>query len=82
LVTLELDSETIQAAEAKGLNLSMVLLEALYRRIPELHADERNEQGRRWLEQNREAIESMNRRAEGDALIFPGWRTHVLTTSK
>jgi post-segregation antitoxin (ccd killing protein) len=75
-VTLELDSEAIAAAKTKGLDLSMVLLEALYRRIPELHAEERNEQGRRWLEQNREAIESMNRRAEGDGFIFPdGGRT-------
>jgi post-segregation antitoxin (ccd killing protein) len=48
----------------------MVLLEALYRRIPELHAEERNEQGRRWLEENRDAIESMNRRAEGGGRTF------------
>ena len=69
-VTLELDSDVIQAAHAKGLDLSMVLLEALYRRIPGLHVEERNEQGRRWLEENREAIESMNRTVEGDGRPF------------
>jgi len=69
-VTLELDSDAVQAAEAKGLDLSAVLLEALYRRIPELHADERAEQGRRWFEENREAIESYNRMIEEDGFVF------------
>ena len=69
-VTLELDRDAIDAAESKGLDLSVVLLEALYRKIPELHADKRAEQGRIWLEQNREAIESMNRIIENDGYVF------------
>jgi antitoxin CcdA len=75
-VTLELDSDAVQAAQAKGLDLSAILLEALYRRIPELHAEERAEQGRRWFEENREAIESMNRMIEQDGFVFSdGGRT-------
>jgi antitoxin CcdA len=69
-VTLELDSEAVQAAQAKGLDLATVLLEALYRKIPTLHAEERAEQGRRWLQENREAIESYNRRVESDGFVF------------
>jgi post-segregation antitoxin (ccd killing protein) len=75
-VTLELDSNAVEAAQARGLDLSAVLLEALYRRIPELHAEERAKQGRRWFEENREAIESMNRMVEKDGSIFSdGGRT-------
>jgi post-segregation antitoxin (ccd killing protein) len=69
-VVLELDPEAITAAKAKGLDLSAVLLEALHRRIPELHAEQRAESGRRWREQNRETIVSINRLAEDDARSF------------
>jgi post-segregation antitoxin (ccd killing protein) len=69
-VTLELDREAIEAAESNGLDLSAILLEAIYRRIPELHADKRTEHGRLWYEQNREAIESMNRMIETDGFVF------------
>ncbi len=76
IVTLELDSDAVEAAQAKGLDLSAILLEALYRRIPELHAEDRAEQGRRWFEENREAIESMNRMIEQDGFVFSdGGRT-------
>ena len=69
-VALELDTEAIRAAEAAGLDLSEVLLEALYRKIPTLHAEERAERARQWLEQNREAIESLNRLIEKDGFVF------------
>jgi post-segregation antitoxin (ccd killing protein) len=69
-VTLELDSDAVQAAQAKGLDLATVLWEALYRKIPTLHAEERAEQARRWLEENKEAIESHNRRVESDGFVF------------
>jgi len=39
IVTLELDSDAVQAAKTTGLDLSAVLLEALYRKIPTLHAE-------------------------------------------
>jgi post-segregation antitoxin (ccd killing protein) len=70
IVTLELDSDAVQAAKTEGLDLSAVLLEALYRKIPTLHAERRAEQGRRWLEENKEAIESVNRRVEKDGFVF------------
>ncbi len=69
-VALELDTEAIRAAEAAGLDLSEVLLEALYRKIPTLDAEERAERARQWLEQNREAIESLNRLIEKDGFVF------------
>jgi post-segregation antitoxin (ccd killing protein) len=69
-ITLELDREAIQAAQSKGLDLAAVLLEALYRKIPELHAEKRAELGRLWFEKNREAIESMNRTIEDDGFVF------------
>jgi antitoxin CcdA len=76
IVTLELDRDAVEAARAKGLDLSAILLEALYRRIPELHAEDGAEQGRRWFEENREAIESMNRMIEQDGFVFSdGGRT-------
>jgi hypothetical protein len=38
-----------------------VLLEALYRKIPELHAEKRAALGHLWLERNRDALELRNR---------------------
>jgi post-segregation antitoxin (ccd killing protein) len=70
VVTLELDTGAVQAAKTAGLDLSAVLLEALYRKIPTLHAEKRAEQGRRWLEENKETIESMNRRVAKDRFVF------------
>ena len=70
IVTIELDREAIAAAKAKGIDLSAVLLEALHRRIPELHAEQRAENGRRWRERNREAIDSINRLTEEDGFVF------------
>ena len=70
VLTLELDSGAVQAAQAEGLDLATVLMAALYRKIPTLHAEERAEQARRRLEQNREAIESYNRMIEGDGFVF------------
>ena len=70
IVTLELDTDAVRAAKTAGLDLSAVPLEALYRKIPMLHAEKRAEQGRRWLEENKEAIESMNRRVEKDGFVF------------
>jgi antitoxin CcdA len=69
-VALELDIEAIAAAEAAGLDLSAVLLEALHRKIPTLHVKERAEQARSWLEENRSAIEAYNRMIEEDGFAF------------
>ena len=69
-VALELDSEAIAAAEAAGLDLSAVLLEALHRMIPTLHAEERAVRAKAWQEENRSAIESYNRMIEQDGFVF------------
>jgi len=69
-VTLELDSEAVAAAQAAGLDLAAVLLEALHRRIPTLHAAERAARGEAWLEENRSAIEGYNRMIEHDGFVF------------
>ena len=69
-VALELDSEAIAAAKAAGLDLSTVLLEALHRKLPTLHAEERAALARIWLEENRSAIEAYNRMIEQDGFVF------------
>jgi antitoxin CcdA len=69
-VALELDSEAIEAAAAAGLDLSAVLLEALHRKLPTLHAEERDARARAWLEENRSAIEAYNRMIEQDGFVF------------
>ena len=66
---LELDSEAIAAAKAAGLDLSTVLLEALHRKLPTLHAEERVALARMWLEENRSAIEAYNRMIEQDGFV-------------
>ena len=70
MVALELDSEAIAAAKAAGLDLSAVLLEALHRKLPTLHAEERAALARTWLEENRSAIEAYNRMIEQDGFVF------------
>jgi antitoxin CcdA len=75
-ITIELDAESIAAAEAAGIDLSQLLIDALRRRLPTLHAGERAELARRWQEENREAIDSYNRMIEQDGYLFSdGFRT-------
>jgi antitoxin CcdA len=69
-VTIELDSESIAAAKAAGIDLSRLLIEALRRRLPNLHAAERAELARKWQEENREAIEAYNKMVEQDGFVF------------
>lgn len=69
-VEIELDQESIDAAQRAGLDLSQVLIEALRRRLPDLHAAERAEAARRWQEENRVAIDSYNRMIERDGFVF------------
>ena len=67
---IELDGELIAAAKAAGIDLSQLLLEALRRRLPNLHASERAVLDRRWQEANREAIEAYNQMVEQDGFVF------------
>jgi antitoxin CcdA len=69
-VTIELDAESIAAAEAARIDLSQLLVEALRRRLPSLHAAERAELDRRWQEENRQAIEAYNEMIEQDGYVF------------
>jgi antitoxin CcdA len=69
-VTLELDAESIAAAKAAGIDLSQLLVDALRRRLPNLHAADRAKLARQWQEENREAIEAYNRMIELDGFVF------------
>ena len=69
-ITIELDAESIAAAKAAGLDLSKLLVEALRRRLPGLHASERAGINRRWQEENRDAIEAYNQMIEEDGYVF------------
>ncbi|MPZ39878.1 MAG: acetoacetyl-CoA synthase [Rhizobiales bacterium] len=60
-ISIELDSESIAAAREAGLDLSQLLREALHRRLPHLHAAERQAVAQQWYEENKEAIDSYNR---------------------
>jgi post-segregation antitoxin (ccd killing protein) len=59
-VTIELDEEAIAAARAANINLSELLISALRRRIPTLHAAERERAAREWHEENKMAVDSCN----------------------
>ena len=69
-VTIELDSEALAAARDAGIDLSELLIQALRRRLPNLRATQRAEEARRWQEENREAIEAINRMIEEDGFVF------------
>lgn len=74
-VSIELDSEAVEAAAAAGLDLSQVLTEALRRRLPALHAEERERVAREWYEENKEAVDWYNRYIEEHGLFSDGFRT-------
>jgi antitoxin CcdA len=74
-VAVELDSEAIEAAAKAGLDLSQVLLEALYRKLPDLHAAEREQAARKWYEENKEAIDAYNKLIDEHGLFSDGMRT-------
>jgi post-segregation antitoxin (ccd killing protein) len=69
-VTLELDSESIAAAKEAGIDLSLLLVEALRRRLPKLHAAKREVAAREWYEENKEAVDAVNKMIEQDGYVF------------
>jgi post-segregation antitoxin (ccd killing protein) len=73
-VTLELDSESIAAAQEAGIDLSQLLVEALRRRLPKLHAAEREAAAREWHEENKEAVDSHNQFIATHGLFSDGLR--------
>ena len=73
-ITLELDSESVAAARAANIDLSELLVQALRRRIPPLHAAEREKMARQWCEENKTAIDSVNDFVERHGLFSDGVR--------
>jgi antitoxin CcdA len=69
-VTIELDEEAIAAARAANVDLSELLVQALRRRLPNLHAAQRAELIRKWQQENYEAIDAYNRMIEADGFVF------------
>ena len=69
-ITVELDPESIAAAKAAGIDLSQLLVEALRRRLPQLHAEERVAAARKWYEENKQAVDEVNRMIEQDGFVF------------
>ncbi|MFL5071692.1 MAG: type II toxin-antitoxin system CcdA family antitoxin [Xanthobacteraceae bacterium] len=69
-ITLELDDESIAAARDAGIDLSKLLVHALRRQLPNLHAAERTEAARLWYEQNKEATDAYNEIIEKDGLFY------------
>ncbi len=62
-VNLSVDAELLSAAKQQGLNLSSLLENAL-----------KQEQARRWLEENREAIEASNEDVRQNGMWSDGLR--------
>jgi post-segregation antitoxin (ccd killing protein) len=73
-ITVELDSESIAAAKAAGIDLSQLLVEALHRKLPQLHAAEREAAARKWYEENKEAIDAHNQFIATHGLFSDGLR--------
>jgi antitoxin CcdA len=73
-VTIELDSEAVAAARAANIDLSELLVAALRRRLPTLHAAEREKAAREWYEANKAAIDSYNEFIEQHCLFSDGVR--------
>ena len=69
-ITVELDSESIAAAKEAGIDLSQLLIEALRRRLPQLHAAEREKAAHQWYEENKEAVSAHNKLAEANGIFY------------
>jgi antitoxin CcdA len=73
-ISIELDSESVAAARAANIDLSELLVEALRRRIPTLHATEREKMARQWYEENKAAVDASNELLERYGLFSDGLR--------
>ncbi len=65
---LSINSDLLEQAKALNINLSRTLEEALEQHI-------RAEKRKRWLEENREAIEAYTRHVEEHGVFSEGMRT-------
>jgi len=73
-VTIELDAEAIEAARAANIDLSELMVAALRRRLPGLHATERERAAKEWYEANKAAVDSYNDFVERNGLFSDGIR--------
>jgi antitoxin CcdA len=73
-VTIAIEEDVIAAAEAAGVDLSEVLSRALRRSLPELQDRERDAADATWRNENREAIEAVNRLIEEHGMFSDGMR--------
>lgn len=73
-ISVELDDETIAAADAANIDLSELLIEALRRRLPSLHKAEREQAARKWYEDNKAAIDAYNEFIGRHGLLSDGLR--------
>jgi post-segregation antitoxin (ccd killing protein) len=69
-ITLELDAESIAAAKEAGIDLSQLLVDALRRRLPQLHSAERATSAQKWYEENKDAVDEVNRMIDQDGFVF------------
>jgi len=74
-VTVEVDPEALAAARSAGIDLSQLLAEALRRRLPNLNAATREEEARKWYEENKDAVDAYNKLIEEHGLFSDGIRT-------
>jgi post-segregation antitoxin (ccd killing protein) len=74
-VSIELDEEAIAAAHAANIDLSELLISALRRQLPTLHAAEREKAAREWYEENKTAVDSCNELFERHGLFSDGIRS-------
>jgi antitoxin CcdA len=73
-VTIELDEEAIDAARAANIDLSELLVSALRRRLPKLHAAQREKAAGQWYEENKAAVDASNELVERYGLFSDGFR--------
>ena len=66
--------ESLAAAKEAGIDLSELLIHALRRRLPELHAAEREAAARQWYEENKEAVDAHNQFIATHGLFSNGLR--------
>jgi antitoxin CcdA len=73
-VTIELDDESLSAAREAGIDLSKLLVEALRRRLPKLHAAEREGEAQKWYQENKAAVDSYNEFIKTHGLFSDSFR--------
>jgi len=74
-VTIELDAAVLAAARDAGIDLSVLLTQALRRYLPNLNTASREEEARKWYEENKEAVDAVNRMIAEHGVFSDGVRS-------